>query len=318
VKVDTKIILDERNKIYDEVREYCNVDFDNGVQLEIKIKNDLFSKLKNKVENYIFVTLKSFYKDKEFIKDNNFLLNYEKDILNLPNRTPSGAFYPKVENIKEYNQVQSVVNDIVLETKYFDTLHSLDICTVRIQDGRWLDTDERPSATTRLHSDAWPGHNGDAITTIGIMGDENTTLEFNKPIGKMSDKFFDTQKSYSDGLNLFEDIELIGNLKFGYLTIFDHACLHRTCKNGKNLRVSIDFGVVTSNSYGCRKDFGEKTTGKLGKNISYQDKNKIIKIGKKSFLKATETLQECYDKYKNDKYDKKPDTHITDNLKIKD
>ena len=318
MKVSAKNKLNERSKIYDEVRKYCSVDFDNGVQLEIKIKEDLFVKLKNKIKNYIFVTLESFYKNKEFTMSDDFLLNYEDDILNLPNRTPSGAFYPKVENIKEYNEVQSVVNDIVLDTKYFNTLHSLDMCTVRIQDGKWLDTDKRPSATTRLHSDAWPGHNGDAITTIGIMGDEDTTLEFNKPIGKISDKFFDTQKSYSDGLKLFEDVELIGNLKFGYLTIFDHACLHRTCKNGNNLRVSIDFGVITSNSFGCRKDFGKETIGKLGKNISYQDKDKVIKIGKESFLKATETLQECYDKYKNDKYDKKPSTHITDNLKIEE
>ena len=220
-----------------------------------------------------------------------------------------------MENIKQYNGVQNIVNDIILDSKYFDTLHSFDVCTVRIQDGKWLDTDERPSATTRLHSDAWPGHNGDAITTIGVLGDENTTLEFNKPIGYISDKFFDTQKSYSDGLTLFEDIELIGNLKFGYLTLFDHACLHRTIKNGKHLRVSIDFGIVTDNSRGCRGDFEEKNVGKLGKKILYQNKNKVIEIGKKKFLKATETLEECYQKYKNDKYDKQPSTHITDNLK---
>ena len=203
-----------------------------------------------------------------------------------------------------------------METKLADQLDSFDVCTIRVQDPKILKTDERPSATTRLHSDAWPGHNGDAITTIGILGDEKTTLEFNKPIGNISDKFFDTQKSYSDGLNLFEDFELIGNLKFGYLTIFDHACLHRTIKNGNHLRVSIDFGIVTNNSYGCRDDFGKNNVGKLGKKISYRDKNKMIEIGKKKFLEANETLEECYQKYKNDKYDKKPSAHITDNLKM--
>ena len=61
-----KTILDERSKIYDEVRKYCHPDFDNDVQLEIKINDDLFSKLKNVVMDYIFVTLESFYKEKTF------------------------------------------------------------------------------------------------------------------------------------------------------------------------------------------------------------------------------------------------------------
>ena len=306
-------MIRNRIKIYDEVRKHCDVSFDNDIQLEVKIKDELFSELKVKVENYIFTTLESFYKDKKFNRDN-FLLEYKDDILNLPNRTPNGAFYPKIENVKQYNEVQSVVNDIVLDSKYFDALHSLDVCTVRITDGKNVKTDERVTANINLHSDAWTGHDGDAITTIGVLGDEKTTLEFNKPVGKISEKFFETQSSYLDGLKLFEGMVHIGYLKFGYLTLFDHACLHRTVKGGNNLRVSIDFGVVMNNSYGCRDDFGDNNVGKLGKKISYQDKNETIKIGKEKLAVATETLQECYDRFKNDSYDKQPTSHVTDNL----
>ena len=111
-------------------------------------------------------------------------------------------------------------------------------------------------------------------------------------------------------------MELIGYLKFGYLTIFDHACLHRTFKNGEGLRVSVDFGIVTKNSSGCRDDFVSNSVKNVGKKISYKDSRDVIRIGKDIFVEATETLQECYNKFRHDKYNEKPTSHISDNLKI--
>ena len=52
-------------------------------------------------------TLESFYGTSYDRK--NFLVEYKDDILDLPNRTPNGAFYPKVENIDEYNKNNSLM-----------------------------------------------------------------------------------------------------------------------------------------------------------------------------------------------------------------
>ena len=95
----------DREKLYDDIREGCKVSFDGGICLSVDIKKNSYRELTNLVTEYIIKALKSYY-DSEFEQDN-FLVKYRDDILNLPNRTPNGAFYPKVENIKEYNKVQS-------------------------------------------------------------------------------------------------------------------------------------------------------------------------------------------------------------------
>ncbi len=62
--------------------------------------------------------------------------------------------------------------------------------------------DDRMSSTTKLHSDAWSGHNGDAILTIGLLGDKSTTLEFNEVTKVKSDSFFETQQDYQSGMKM--------------------------------------------------------------------------------------------------------------------
>ena len=42
----------------------------------------------------------------------------------------------------------------------------------------------------------------------------------------------------------------------------------------------------------------------------------ILKIGKETFVEATETLEECYKRFKNDKYDGVPTSYIHDTIKI--
>ena len=38
----------------------------------------------------------------------------------------------------------------------------------------------------------------------------------------------------------------------------------------------------------------------------------MLKIGKETFVEATETLEECYNRFKDDKYDKVAVSHIND------
>tara|TARA_A100001011_G_scaffold64341_1_gene64965 strand:- start:11612 stop:12538 length:927 start_codon:yes stop_codon:yes gene_type:complete len=300
--------LKERETLYDDIRRECDVTFDAGIYIELGMTTPQKNILKILFENYIIKTLESYY-EKNF-ETNDLLIRYRDEILGLPNRTPNGAFYPKVENIKEYNEIQSFVNDILVDTKLVDQFESFDLATVRIVDGKVTDMDSRPSATSRLHSDAWAGHAGDAILTIGVLGDETTSLEFNKTVGKVSSTFFETQDDYEGGLKTFENYDHISDLDFDTITIFDHACLHRTLKNNGGLRVSLDVGLKLKSSDGLKKT---KNDGRKMSRIEIKD---ILKIGKETFVEATETLEECYKRFKNDKYDGVPTSYIHDTIKI--
>ena len=300
-------MIEQREKLYDNIRSNCDVTTDNGVQLEINLNQTQLITLKLATENYILKTLESYYERK--FKRKNFLVESRDDILNLPNRTPNGAFYPKVENIEEYNIIQSVVNDILDENGLINQLSSYDVCTVRVVDGVLNELDNRMSSTTKLHSDAWSGHNGDAILTIGLLGDATTSLEFNRIIEvENSDSFFETQQDYASGLGMIEKYEKIKNLEFNNMTIFDHACLHKTIKDNGGLRVSIEFGITTKKSKGIDKK------NPLDKNVVHKDIKEVLEIGHTKKLTATETLKECYERIKNDNYESVPKAHVSDNI----
>ena len=126
-------MIEQREKLYDDIRDNCDVVVDNGVQLEINLNQSQIITLKLAIENYVLTTLESYYGKK--FERKNFLVKNRDDILNLPNRTPNGAFYPKVENIEEYNIIQSIVNDILNENDLINQLSSYDVCTVRVVDG---------------------------------------------------------------------------------------------------------------------------------------------------------------------------------------
>jgi hypothetical protein len=298
----------DREALYDDIRQNCNVSLDKGIYIELNLNYTDISHLKTLCEDYILKTLKSYYV-MDF-KKNNFLVKYRDKILHLPNRAPSGAFYPKVENVKEYNKIQSFVNDILNKNNLVNQFKSFDLTTVRVVDGQTTDLDSRVSSTTRLHSDAWAGHDGDAILTIGLLGDKNTSTEFNKIIGNISPLFYETQPDYVKGLQTFKKYEHISNLKFDNATIFDHTCLHRTLKTNGGLRVSIDIGITLKSSDGVSKT---KKYGRTMKKIKIKD---ILKIGKETIVEATETLEECRVRFKDDKYDKIPITYIHDTIKI--
>ena len=54
-----------------------------------------------------------------------------------------------------------------------------------------------------------------------------------------------------------------------------------------------------------------------GRKVVHRTIKETLKIGKETFVEATETLDGCYNRYKNDNYGEKPLSHISDNLVIK-
>ena len=77
-------ILKKRAKLYDKIRQNCNLERDDGIYFDIRLSDDDYNNLKLAVTNYIVKTLQVTHPDEQFSIDNDFLIKYEKQILNLP------------------------------------------------------------------------------------------------------------------------------------------------------------------------------------------------------------------------------------------
>jgi hypothetical protein len=287
-------IIQNRVEIYDMLRSNTEIESDQGIYLDYRISSRILQKLQKTTTDYIVRTLKETYRDEEFIIDNNFLATYEKKILNLPNRTPNGAFHPKKNNIVEYNKLQESIVDALRDIGILEHCLSVQPCTVRIMCGKNSDFfHKRPLATTKLHSDSWAAHIGDAILSVPLLGDPATSLEFFEPQG-VSDDFFFSLENYDEGLKKFKGIKYLGFAQMGHVSIFDHACLHRTKLNDGNIRVSFDFGIIINNE----KSLSHEAKSRNAKNLQdyryeYFDIETYSKLGKDLFILVDETLEEC-------------------------
>jgi hypothetical protein len=295
-------ILKKRARLYSKIRENCNLERDDGIYFDIKLSDDDYNNLKIAVTNYIAKTLRVSHPAEDFSIDNDFLVKYEKQILNLPNRTPNGAFHPKKENIVEYNELQRSIVKALKNIGIIENFLAVQPCTVRVVSGKSADLDHtRPLATTKLHSDAWASHVGDAILGVALIGDPSTKLEFNKPEA-VSDDFFLPLTNYDEGLKKFKDKRFLGSARLGYVNVFDHACLHRTSLNEGGIRVSFDFGVITDNPDSLYYDAMKRKKKHLEEyRYEYLDKNVYCKLGETLFIEVEETLSEAEQRYSNPK-----------------
>ena len=302
--------IQKRVELYDIMRDNSNLERDHGIYLDFKIYDELLVKLEKCVIDYIAKTLRKTYKDESFVIDEDFLLRYEKKILNLPNRTPNGAFHPKKENIVEYNKLQKNIVNTLREVGILQNCLAIQPCTVRIMCGKVGELDHtRPLATTKLHSDSWASHIGDAILGVPLLGDPATTLEFYEPQGITND-FFSPLLNYDDGLKKFKDKKFLGYARMGYISIFDHACLHRTSLKEGNIRVSFDFGIIMNNENSLY--YTSNTRDKVNLEdyrYEYFDADIYSKLGESLFISVEETLEESkyhYMKQESSDYQRAP------------
>lgn len=306
-------LIQRREELYDELRETIDLGRDHGVYLDMKIPEEIFEQLKEALTVYIAKSLRSFYVKDKFVIDENYLTNYEQQILNLPNRTPNGAFHPKRETVVEYNNLQKTVITALRKTKILDNCIAIQPCTVRVVSGRKENLDHtRPLATTKLHSDAWASHIGDAILGCPMLGDPSTSLEFYKPHG-ISEDFFLPLENYDEGLKMFGDKTFLGRARMGYISICDHACLHKTSLNEGDIRVSFDFGIVINNKNSLYYDASTRPRVNLEEyRYEYFDLEKYEKLGEELFISIEETMEEAQKKYTTSKAYSRPPLKIID------
>tara|TARA_R100000234_G_scaffold78625_1_gene49071 strand:- start:905 stop:1861 length:957 start_codon:yes stop_codon:yes gene_type:complete len=305
--------LENRIALYDGIRKSASIETDDGVLLNFKLTRLEEQSLRELVQKYILAAAKAWNVSDEIdITNVNYLKDYKAQILNLPNRTPNGAVFPKKENIDEYNELHKLVNQILVSHKIAPHIRGAANPVIRVQDGQDNRYNDRHYATTKLHSDAWVGHTGDAILSIMVDGDQTTGLEFNIPEGQISPSIFSKIENFDIGLEFFEKLRHLGTAKFGHMYIFDHGCIHKTVKSGGGLRTSIEFGIVMNDSKGIASSYNE--TDNLNDRDTYVIMNQFLRLGNSIKIEAVESLQQTYEKFANEDYNKKPLGSIKTNI----
>ena len=287
-------IKNSRKKIYFDLFENNkNIYKNEEILLLFNLNSKLFNNLKKSVQKFIGKTYNKINKKKLPINDV-YKQKYLNKIVNLPNVTPNGAFYPKVENIEEYNKVIRRLIIILKELDIFNNIHLAATPTVRIVKGKVnKKLKSRPFATGKLHSDAWVGLKNDAIISIPILGDiKNTNVRFYSP-KIVSKDFLKKIESFEMGKKLFKGKKYIGTLIKNKLSIFDHLCLHQTYRKNGGIRVSLDFAVAFKH-----KNSRLKKTNK-NERFTYISKESFAKIGIKKKITTKYSIYQDINKIKN-------------------
>jgi len=290
-------IIEQRKKVYQEFPKENLIKDLSELVPSYKLSNEDYSALQRVTKDYLLKSLNLSYKQK-FIWEDDFLEKNSDFIMNLPNKTPNGIIKPKSELIKEYNDIQKVLNDIMIKLKIFSYFTKFTPINIRFKPSTELkEVESRPYFTGKHHSDAWVGHKGDCQLLIGVLGDvNNNTVEFNEPLN-VHNNYLSVAESFDEGNTRYGGFKKIGLLREQTLAIMDHACLHRTfIKNNSKPRLSIDiasmvdskFSHVFDDNYNedyidyysnnVIKNIGSTNTYEVKESIKDDSKNTIIKI----------------------------------------
>jgi hypothetical protein len=97
---------------------------------------------------------------------------------------------------------------------------------------------------------------------------------------------------------MFGNKSFLGRARMGYLSVFDHACLHKTSLNEGGIRVSFDFGIVMNNKNSLYYAAAARPKANLEEyRYEYFDVEKYEKLGEKLFISIEETMEEAQKKY---------------------
>jgi hypothetical protein len=279
-------LFETRKKVYEN---FPKENLDNGssdIVLFYNISDNDYNTLIKAAQVFLCKSL-SLVHGREFTWTDTFLEDNDKLIMNLPNKTPNGVVNPKSETINEFTEIQKAVNNILNNLGVYKNIKKLAIPNIRYKSSiEPKEVQNRPYYTSKYHSDAWVGHQGDSIFLIGILGDvDNNTVEFNEPLG-VQDNYLHKAESFDEGNTRYEAIKLLGTLTKQKLGVMDHACLHRTLvKAGSKPRISLDIAVLVDSEYSHANGEGFDETA-----YSYYNADLIDSIGKNNVYNVEESI----------------------------
>lgn len=279
-------LIETRKKVYNNFPKENLSENSSGIVLFYDINDDKYQSLITSTQNFLLKSL-SLVHNKEFIWSDTFLEDNDELIQSLPNKTPNGVLNPKNETSKEFEEIQKSVNSIFESLGVYNHIKKLAIPNIRYKSTKESpDAKNRPYYTSKIHSDAWVGHQGDSIFLIGILGDiDNNTVEFNEPIGA-HDNYLHKAESFDEGNTRYESLKYLGTLTKQKLGVMDHACAHRTLiKENSGPRISLDIAVLVDSEYSHANDegFDEKA-------YAYYDASIIKEIGQSKSLNIDESI----------------------------
>lgn len=268
-------LIETRKKVYENFpKENLSVG-SSDIVLFYDISDTNYKALTTATQNFLLKSL-SLIHGREFIWTDTFLEDNDDLIQALPNKTPNGILNPKKETSAEFVEIQKAVNSIFDSLGVYNNIKKLAIPNIRYKSIKESpEAKIRPYYTSKIHSDAWVGHQGDSIFLIGVLGDvNNNTVEFNEPIGP-HDNYLHKAENFDEGNTRYESLKYLGILTAQKLGVMDHACAHRTLikKDGKP-RISLDIAVLVDSEYSHSNDEGFDAS-----EYAYYDINTLKSIG---------------------------------------
>jgi hypothetical protein len=211
------------------------------ILLEIKPNKIFIQNLRNSVLEYVRKNINSYYNLN--INKINDISKFRELILRLPNITPNGVINPRIQTHKEYQKIIRLIKIMISKYKFNEIYDLYEYPDVRLmRSNKFGYNSQRNYSSSIIHSDKWAGHPSDAKVAIFINGDPENTIYFFKP--KITDKnFFSKQNNYKQSIKKY-GYSFIKKQNKNMITLFDQSCLHKTENKNKDLRLSLDFGLI--------------------------------------------------------------------------
>lgn len=279
-------LIETRKKVYENFPKENLSANSSGIVLFYDINDDNYKALTTATQNFLLKSL-SLVHGREFTWNDTFLEDNDELIQALPNKTPNGVLNPKNETSAEFVEIQKAVNNIFENLGVYSHIKKLAIPNIRYKSTKESpEAKNRPYYTSKLHSDAWVGHQGDSIFLIGILGDiDNNTVEFNEPIGA-HDNYLHKAESFDEGNTRYESLKYLSTLTSQKLGVMDHACTHRTLiKEGSKPRISLDIAVLVDSEYSHANDEGFDSNA-----YAYYDTETLKAIGTDKTYQVDESI----------------------------
>ena len=207
-------------------------------------------RLSEAVNNYLYSCLENFYIDQNFDKSESLFDTRAQQIRQLPNITPNGLVLPKKPICMAYNIIHAIVAEIIDDLglqPHIEKVHAP--INIRLVDGagnRLID--ERPRASTKMHSDMWAGEAANAIMIfLPIFGNyQKIGIKWIEPREFPVD-YMRPLKDFNEGIHLIRGGREYGAiLAPGDIVLADPFLIHATQKDANSLRLSIDFRFITT------------------------------------------------------------------------
>ena len=198
--------------------------------------------VKQKTKNFLFENLKYAFPNKNFDSKKN-IENYLNDLKNLPNRTPNGLVIFQKETQQSYCELHKSYSNLLSKTLKMSKIEKLHLpINIRLSfSDPQIEEDlrKRPLASQKEHIDVWAGEPLNSfLIFLALFGDvKSSGVEFyncdltNVPLHELSD-FSSFKAKRLDGP--------MAEMQMGKLQVADSLLFHRTVKNSKGFRISLD------------------------------------------------------------------------------